>query len=134
MARHGFSPAVAEMALGLILTCLASNLRLPRPDACRQGAVGQQLPDDIDPLERELTGRSVGIIGLGQVGGRLAELLPALPCCSSRPTIPFLPDEHRGKAGGAQKVELKELIKSCDVVVALRSIQRRHEEPHRRER
>lgn len=115
VARHGFSPAVAEMALGLILSCLRRT-----SDYHAQMRVGKEkwvsnFPGDIDPLERELTGRTVGIIGLGQVGGRLAELLQPFHV-QLKTYDPFLPDEIAAKRG-AQKVELKELMKGCDVVV-----------------
>jgi len=67
-SKGGFSPAVAEMALGLILNGLRKISDYHA--AMRAGTEKwvQAFPKDIDPLERELTGRAVGIIGLGQVG------------------------------------------------------------------
>lgn len=74
-ARHGWSPAVAELALGLILCGLRKISDYHA--AMRQGTehwVGD-FPADIDPLERQLAGRAVGIVGFGGIGRRLAELL-----------------------------------------------------------
>jgi D-3-phosphoglycerate dehydrogenase / 2-oxoglutarate reductase len=114
-SRHGFSPAVSEMALGLILTSLRRI-----SDYHAQMRAGKEFwikdfPIEIDPLERELTGRTVGIVGLGQVGGRLRELLEPFHC-TVKVYDPFLPDEL-AKAKSVEKVELKDLMKGCEVIV-----------------
>jgi phosphoglycerate dehydrogenase-like enzyme len=75
-ARHGFSPAVSEMALGLILNSLRkiSGYNSAMRNGTEQWV--RSFPDEaIDPLERQLTGRNVGIVGFGRIGQRLAELL-----------------------------------------------------------
>lgn len=113
--KSGFSPAVAEMALTLILSTL-------RRVSDHQAAMRQSkekwvasFPDDIDPQERELTGKTVGIIGLGRIGRRLAELLA--PFRGSILTYdPFVPDQAAKKVG-AEKMELLLLLKQSDVVV-----------------
>ncbi len=114
-SRGGFSPAVAEMALGLILNGLRKISDYHA--AMRAGAEKWVIafPKDIDPLERELTGRSVGLIGLGQVGRRLAQLL-----CPFEPQLnvvdPFVPDavmaEYQGK-----RMDIDSMIAASDVVV-----------------
>lgn len=114
-SRGGFSPAVAEMALGLTLSLLRkisdfhSQMRLGNePWVAR-------FPEDIDPTERELTGRSVGIIGFGGVGRRLAELLAPFRC-ELRVVDPYVPQEILDKAG-AKRVELAELIRNSEITI-----------------
>lgn len=115
VARRGWSPAVAEMALGLILSTLR-KISLYHA-AMRAGTESwvRNFPNDIDPDERQLTGRPVGLVGLGAVGRRLAELLAPFQC-PLRVHDPFLPDEM-ARQFGAAKVPVLELIKSSDVVV-----------------
>lgn len=115
VARHGFSPAVSEMALLLILDGLRRVSDYHAQMRAAKEVWIRDFPIDIDPLERELTGRKVGIIGLGQVGGRLAELLQPFQC-ELLTYDPFLPDEVAAKRG-AKKVELKQLMRESDVVV-----------------
>ncbi|MBI5833328.1 MAG: hypothetical protein HZB16_13605 [Armatimonadetes bacterium] len=115
VARGGFSPAVAEFALGLILNGLRrisdfhAEMRLGTEPWVRS------YPDDIDPRERELTGASVGLVGFGGVGRRLAELLGPFHC-DLRVYDPFVADEPVATAGG-RRVELADLISQSDVVV-----------------
>lgn len=73
--RHCWSPAVAEMALTLMLAGLRQTSAYHA--AMRAGTekwVGN-FPAEIDPRERQLTGRTVGLVGFGGIGRRLAELL-----------------------------------------------------------
>ena len=80
VSRRGFSPAVSEMALALILACLrrTSNFHAQMWQGSEPWV--NTFPDDIDADERQLTGRRVGIVGLGGVGGRLVELLSPFAC------------------------------------------------------
>ena len=115
VARGGFSPAVAEFALGLIL----SGLRRIS-DYHAQMRVGSEpwvrsYPDDIDPRERELTGASVGLVGFGGVGRRLAELLGPFRC-DLRIHDPFVAPEPVAAAGG-RLVDITELSAESEVVV-----------------
>ena len=115
VSRGGFSPAVAEMALALILVALRRT-----PDhyaAMRAGTEAwvQAFPTEIDPRERELTGRSVGIIGLGQVGRRLAELLRPFRC-DLRVVDPFVSDAVLA-SHEARRATLEEMLAASDVVV-----------------
>ena len=67
ISRHGFSPAVAEMALTLILGTLR---RTSDYHAQMRGGTEtwfQNLPADINLRERELTGRAVGMISASEV-------------------------------------------------------------------
>lgn len=75
-------------------------------------------PSDIDPRERELTGRSVGIVGIvgiGQVGRRLAELLHPFHV-SLHVVDPYVP-EPVVASFGARRCGMDEMIAACDVVV-----------------
>ena len=113
--RHGWSPAVAEMALTLALAGLRKTSAYHM--AMRQGTeawVGS-FPDSIDPQERQLTGRTVGIVGLGRIGQRLAELLAPFHV-QLRAFDPYLPKAVAAQYG-AKLVTLKELIGKSDVVV-----------------
>ncbi len=113
--RHAWSPAVAEMALTLILAGLRKT-----SDFHMQMRAGTErwvnaFPADIDPLERELTGRPVGIVGFGGIGQRLAELLAPFHT-PIRIYDPFLPAAIAEKFG-VQQVPLLDLIRESDVVV-----------------
>lgn len=114
-ARHCWSPAVAEMALTLILAGLRKTSAYHA--AFRTGAEAwvNDFPADIDPLERELAGLPVGIVGFGGIGQRLAELLQPFHN-PIRIYDPFLPAEVAHKFG-VQPTPLLELIRASDVVV-----------------
>ncbi len=115
LARRCWSPAVSEMALGLIL-CLLRRIgdHHAAMRANRESWVAD-FPADIDVRERELTGRRVGLIGFGQVGRRLRELLVPFGCPVTVHD-PFL------AADVATQTEVRpgtiaELVADCDVVV-----------------
>lgn len=75
----------------------------------------EQMPGDVDPLERELTGQPVGIVGFGQIGQRLAQLLaPFYP--ELRIYDPFVPATV-AEEYGARQVSLRDLISQSNVVV-----------------
>lgn len=115
-ARHCWSLAVAEMALGLILAGLRKSSDYHA--AMRRGNEVWpffDFPAQLDPRERELTGRPVGLIGFGGIGRRLAELLGPF----RTPLYvhdPFVHDEII-ELYGATRLSLMELINSSDVVV-----------------
>ncbi|QUI21023.1 hypothetical protein HZI73_01365 [Vallitalea pronyensis] len=114
-ARHAWSPAVAEMALTLMLTGLrkVSDFHM----AMRQGTEAwiEDFPMDIDPLERQLTGRRVGIVGFGRIGQRLAELLQPFNT-TLRAYDPYLPQEI-AKSYHATLVDKKELFENSEIIV-----------------
>jgi len=75
---HGSSLPVAEWALGLVLISLrdaASHYR-----RMTAGEVFRQGHDDFGFRIGELTGRTVGLIGLGHIGRRFVELLQPFRC------------------------------------------------------
>lgn len=114
-SKAGFSPAVAEMALGLILNGLRKISDYHA--AMRAGSEKwvKAFPKDIDPLERQLTALPVGIVGLGQVGRRLAHFLRAFEV-KLKVVDPFVPEEVIGSFGG-ERLEIDAMIDVCDVVV-----------------
>lgn len=115
VSRHGFSPAVSEMALALILSTLrrVSDYHA----AMRTGAESwvKDFPGDIDTRERELTGRNVGLIGFGNVGRRLVQLLAPFGC-ALRVVDPYVP-ELIIASYEAKRVTLQEMLRESDVVV-----------------
>ncbi len=114
-SRRCWAPAVAEMALTLILSSLRRTV--DHHVAMRAGTERwvQRMPDDVDARERELSGRAVGIVGFGAVGQRLAALLTPFSCALSVHD-PHLPPAI-AEARGARPVGLDQLIADCDVVV-----------------
>ncbi len=115
ISRHGFSPAVSEMALALILSALrkTSDYHSQMRDGTEPWV--KNFPTEIDLRERELTGRSVGIVGFGRVGRRLAELLQPFRC-DLRVFDPFVAEEIVTAQGG-RRVDLEEMLRESDVVV-----------------
>lgn len=114
-ARHCWSPAVAEMALTLMLSGLrqTSAFHLQMRSGTEPWVV--DFPKDIDPRERQLTGRTVGLIGFGGIGQRLAQLLQPFHV-TLRIYDPYLPDAI-AKQYDARPVPVIELVKESEVVV-----------------
>lgn len=113
--RGGFSPAVAEMALTLILTTLRRVSDFHARMRTGEESWVQRFPGDIDSTERELTGRSVGIIGFGGIGRRLAQLLSPFNC-DLRVVDPYVGEDAAAGLGG-RLVDMAELVSASDVVV-----------------
>jgi len=114
-SRRCWAPAVSEMALTLMLNGLRRVSAYHTAMAVAKERWVADFPGDIDPRERELTGRSVGIIGFGAVGQRLAELLAPFRC-EIRVHDPFLPPAIAAKAG-VSLVDLPTLLRGSEVVV-----------------
>lgn len=115
VVRRAFSPAVSEMALGLILSALRKiSLHQAAMRESRESWV-EKFPDDIDADERQLARRPVGIVGFGAVGQGLAKLLAPFEC-DLFISDPFLPQGVENSFH-ARRVQLLELIENCDVVV-----------------
>lgn len=115
LSRAGFSPAVAEMALALVLNLLrrVSDYHA----AMREGRERwvEAFPRDIDVRERELTGRTVVLVGLGAVGRRLAELLQPF-AVDLLVVDPFVP-EGLIEAAGGRRADLTEALALGEVVI-----------------
>lgn len=96
--------AVAELALGMTLSLLRNISAVEA--RCRQGGTKDGL------VGTELKGKTVGIIGLGKIGTRSAELFHAFGCpilASSRTVHEEVPDY-------VEQVSLEELLRRSDIV------------------
>src|SRR5271156_1774759 len=105
----GNKEAVAEHALAMML-----NLSKHIVEANRQARTGQPI-DRGTYIGRELNGRTVGVLGIGNVGGRLAAMCRAAFNMRVLAYDPLLTAEQV-KARGAEKVELDELLAQADFV------------------
>lgn len=97
--------AVAELALGLALDCLRNITAVDgvaRKGGMKAGLVGH-----------ELKGKTVGIIGTGGTGCRVAELYKAFGC---RLLGYSRTERQRAKDAGVSYVSLEELLKESDIV------------------
>ena len=115
LAKGCWSPAVAEMALTLALGLLRRTSDHHAAMRAGREAWVADFPGDIDPRERELSGRPVGIIGFGRIGRRLRELLAPFGC---RVLVhdPFLP-AAAAQAAQVEAMPLHDLLRGVDVVV-----------------
>ena len=96
--------AVAELVLGVVLS-FARNLRQVE-DRCRAGGVKDGL------IGWELKDKTVGVVGLGKIGSRTAELFHAFGCrvlAHSRSIHPDAPDY-------VEQVSLEQLLRASDIV------------------
>lgn len=105
----GNKEAVAEHALAMMLT-LSKHI----VDANRQARTGQAI-DRNTYLGRELNGRTLGVIGIGNVGGRLSAICRAAFNMRVLAYDPLLTAEQISSRGAA-KVELDELLSRADFV------------------
>jgi D-3-phosphoglycerate dehydrogenase len=100
---------VAEHALGMMLTLskriIESDRRLRR----------ERDVDRNDLIGNEVQGRTVGIVGIGNVGRRIAELCKGLLGMQVLAYDPYLSREEIA-ARGAEKVELDDLLRRSDFV------------------
>ncbi len=113
-SRRCWSPAVAEMALTLMLTALRKVSDYHLQMRAGKEAWIADFPVQVDLQERELTGATVGIVGLGAVGRRLAQLLAPFKV---RLLVhdPFLGAEAIAAAGG-EPADMDQLVAACDVI------------------
>ncbi len=100
--------AVAEHALGFMLT-------LAKKIALADRLIRREVVQDRSALQgTELLGKTLGIVGVGQIGGRLIEL-----CAPFAMTVlaydPYLSEDELATRG-ATKVELDELLERADFV------------------
>jgi D-3-phosphoglycerate dehydrogenase / 2-oxoglutarate reductase len=105
----GNAEAVAEHVIGMML-CLVK--RVGESDrAMRAGKIERR----IDYIGGEAFGRTLGIVGLGNVGRRVAELAGTLFRMKVLAYDPYL-DAEVVRARGATKVALDELLRRSDFV------------------
>ena len=105
----GNAEAVAEHVLGMMLSLVKRFTESDR--ALRAGT----LKNRNDYTGREAFGKTIGIVGLGNVGKRIAELCRVL---FHMPVLAYDPHLNADviRARGAEKVELDELLRRSDFV------------------
>jgi D-3-phosphoglycerate dehydrogenase / 2-oxoglutarate reductase len=103
----GNAEAVAEHAMGFMLA-LSKKIVLSDRAMRRDANLDRFLYTGND-----LVGKTVGIIGLGNIGGRVAELCKGLFRMTVLAYDPYLTKEQIAAKGG-QKVELGELVARAD--------------------
>lgn len=105
----GNKEGVAEHALAMMLTL---SKRIIETD--RRMRAGPDIPRN-QYIGRELLNRTVGVIGIGNVGSRVAELCHGLFKMRVLAYDPYL-SEAQIQARGAEKVELDDLLRQADFV------------------
>lgn len=105
--------AVSEHAMALVL---AMSRRLPEARDNQAKRVWRSMIGDLSQREDELGGKTLFVVGLGAIGGRVAELAKAF----GMNVVGFRKNPDAGK-GAAQSVhrlgELKSLLPNADFVV-----------------
>ncbi|MBV9979343.1 hydroxyacid dehydrogenase [Bradyrhizobium sp.] len=105
----GNAQSVAEHALGMMLTLSKRIIEADRTLRRETGVNRNSL------MGTEVHGRTLGIVGLGHVGRRLATLCSGLLGMKVLAYDPYLSGEEMAARGG-QKVELDELLRRSDYV------------------
>jgi D-3-phosphoglycerate dehydrogenase len=105
----GNAHSVAEHALGMLLTLSKRIIEADRalrrdPNVNRNSLIGT-----------EAQGKTIGIVGLGNVGRRIAELCKGLLGMTVLAHDPYLTKEEMAARGG-EKVELDDLLRASDYV------------------
>ena len=97
--------AVSELVLGMVLSFMRNISKVE--ERCREGK------DKTGLVVSEVKGKTVGIVGLGKIGRRTAEIFNVLGAnilASSR-------SRHMDAPSYVNEVELDELLESSDIVV-----------------
>jgi D-3-phosphoglycerate dehydrogenase len=105
----GNAEGVAEHAVGMMLALLK---RMPEATAAMRAG---RAKDRNALMGRELRHRTVGLVGIGNVGTRVAEIVRLAFSCPVLACDPYL-DAATIAARGARKVEMPELLAESDVV------------------
>jgi len=106
------SNAVAEMSLGLMLA-VARNI----PQSYTRVRAGEWVNEKVrdESLGQELTGKTMGLIGLGHIGSRVAQMAKGFSmevlCYTGHPS------KEREKKFAVKFVPLNELMKQADFIV-----------------
>jgi D-3-phosphoglycerate dehydrogenase / 2-oxoglutarate reductase len=105
----GNANSVAEHALGMLLTL---SKRIPEADRAlrRDANVNRNAL-----MGNEVGGKTIGIIGLGNVGRRIAELCKGLLRMNVLAYDPYLSASEMAARGG-EKVELDDLLRRSDYI------------------
>lgn len=110
-ARAAIAPTVAEFCLLNAILLLRRYAAFVDTDPARRAALA---PDGDKPVSETLFGKTVGLVGFGEVGRRFRELLrpfggPVVVC------DPYLSDAD-ARAHDVERAPLDELLRRCRVV------------------
>jgi D-3-phosphoglycerate dehydrogenase / 2-oxoglutarate reductase len=105
----GNREAVAEHALGMLI---AVSKRIPETNMVMRR---ERLADRTAFMGNDVFGKTIGIVGLGNVGSRLAELTRGLFAMTALAYDPYLTAAVCSERG-AEKVELNDLMARSDYV------------------
>jgi D-3-phosphoglycerate dehydrogenase / 2-oxoglutarate reductase len=105
----GNAEAVAEHVVGMML-CLVK-----RVGECDRALRAGKLEKRVDYMGREAFGKTIGVVGIGNVGRRVGELCGGLFRMQVLAYDPYV-DADEVRARGATKVELDELLRRSDFV------------------
>ena len=97
--------AVSELVLGMVLSIYRNMPRVEQ--RCRDGKTKDGL------IGNELKGKTVGIVGLGNIGTRSAEIFNAFGCKILRNSRTI----HENAPEYVKQVSLDELLQKSDIVV-----------------
>ena len=104
-ASPGFVPAVCELVLGLLID-LCRGISTATADY----RAGRQPPVR---MGRQIAGSTIGIIGYGTIGRRLAQILLAMDARV------LVADPFVQASGGAEQASLDQLLAGADTVICL---------------
>lgn len=107
--QGGNAEGVAEHAVAMMLTLLK---RITEAHAAMRAGTAADRPA---LMGRELAGRTVGLIGCGNIGTRVAEICRLAFGCRVLATDPYL-DAATIAGRGAEKVNLPSLLAAADIV------------------
>jgi D-3-phosphoglycerate dehydrogenase len=105
----GNAEAVAEHVLGMML------MLVKRAGECDRALRAGSFTTRADFIGRQAFGKTIGIVGIGNVGRRIAELCGALFRMQVLAYDPYV-DAAEIRARGAEKVELDDLLRRADFV------------------
>jgi phosphoglycerate dehydrogenase-like enzyme len=111
--QGGNAVAVAEVTVALIVSTYR-RLMVQWNDLNNRGVYGEGFSTDWGRFH-ELTGKRVGIVGLGQIGSRVAKRLAGWDCEIVYADVQQYSAEYEA-AAGAKRVDLDELIETSDVI------------------
>jgi phosphoglycerate dehydrogenase-like enzyme len=109
----GNAVAVAEVTVALIVSTYR-QLMVQWDHMNNQGKYSSEFKTDWGRFH-ELTGKRVGIVGLGQIGSRVAKRLHGWECEIVYADVKSYSAEYEAEAG-ARRVEFDELVETSDVI------------------
>ena len=97
--------AVSELVLGMVLSFMRNISKVE--ERCRNGK------DKTGLVGNEVKGKTVGIVGLGKIGRRTAEIFN----CLGAKILAYSRSRHSDAPSYVREVEMDELLASSDIVI-----------------